>query len=188
MGETLIRMRIGIDISQIVYDGTGVGRYMKGMVRTLVRLDKANDYILFGSSLRQRHKFHSFYKELSEKNKRVKLVALPFPPIILEIIWNRLHILPIEWFTGAIDVFWSSDWTQPPLVHAKGITTIHDMTPFLDPDSSDSKIVAVHKRRIKRAQEECSAFLCDSLATMRDVRTLLRIDSKKLFVVYPGLT
>lgn len=43
-------MRIAIDISQIVY-GTGVSQYTENLVRHLLKIDKNNRYVLFGSSL-----------------------------------------------------------------------------------------------------------------------------------------
>lgn len=181
-------MRIGIDISQIVYEGTGVGRYVKGLVTALVRADRKNEYILFGSSLRLRHTFRNFYRGLRRISPRVRLVTLPFPPIILEYLWNRWHIVPVEWIIGNVDVFWSSDWTQPPLARAVGVTTIHDLTVLRDPESANATIRSVHTRRLHRSIQECRAFLCDSEATKQDVMELLNIDKRKLYVVYPGLS
>jgi len=179
-------MRIGIDISQIVYEGTGVGRYVRKLVQSLLTLDQENEYVLFGSSLRQRNKFHTFYNQVKKLNKTIKLKVWFLPQTLLDLLWNQLHIFPIEWLIGNIDVFWSSDWTQPPLINARGITTIHDVSFLHFPESFDAKIIAVQKRRLARAKEECSAFLCDSEATKQDVKNFLNIEDRKLHVVYPG--
>lgn len=173
-------MRIGIDISQIVYEGTGVGNYVRKLVTELLKYDKKNEYVLFGASLRRRKEF---YKYFSGTN----LVVLPIPPTLLEILWNSLHILPVEWFTGKLDIFWSSDWTQPPLIHAKGITTIHDLSFLRYPESFVTKIIDTQKRRLQRAMKVCSAFFCDSEATKKDAIEFLEIPKSKLFVIYPGL-
>ena len=181
-------MRIGIDISQIVHEGAGVAKYVRQMVRALVQSDSKNDYILFAASLRRRHLFyqyvHSLRKILGSRN--VRLVVVPIPPTVLDILWNRLHIVPIEWFTGRLDVFWSRDWTQPPLGKAVGITTIHDLTVIRYPASFAKKIVDVHRRRLQWVTRECKKILCDSEATKNDVITLLGIPQEKLHVVYPG--
>ena len=87
-------MRIGIDISQIVYEGAGVGTYVREMVASLLQTDSKNEYVLFGASVRRRHIFQSFYATLP--HSRVRLVTVPLPPIVLDVLWNRLHILPIE--------------------------------------------------------------------------------------------
>ncbi len=178
-------MRIGIDISQIVHEGTGVGTYVRRMVESLLRVDTKNDYVLFGASVRRRNIFRSFYAALP--HTRVRLVTVPFPPIVLDILWNRLHILPVETFTGLLDMFWSSDWTQPPLTRAKGVTTIHDLSTMLFPKEMDARIVATHARRLEWVKKECEAIFCDSEATKKDIAKLLKIPENKLSVVYPGL-
>lgn len=173
-------MRIGIDISQVAYEGTGVEKYVRRLVTELLKYDKKNEYVLFGASLR---KISVFYKHFEKKH----LVVVPIPPTLLDIVWNKLHIFPIEWFTGPLDIFWSSDWTQPPLIHAKGITTIHDLSFLRYPESFATKIIDTQKRRLKRAVKICTAFFCDSEATKKDAMELLKIPAYRLFVVYPGL-
>ena len=180
-------MRIGIDISQIVHEGTGVGRYVREMVKALLKEDKINEYILFGSSLRMRHIFFQYFDTVRSLNKTVRLVVIPLPPTILDYLWNRLHIVPVEWLIGNIDLFWSSDWTQPPLQRAKGVTTVHDLIALKYPNETDEKIVAVHKRRFAWVAKECQTIFCDSETTKEDVFTLLRIRPERLRVMYPGV-
>ncbi len=192
-------MRIGIDISQIAYEGTGVGNYIRNLVSQLLTDDKTNEYVLFGASLRQRDKFRSFYQSISCDHKKVSLRIVTIPPTILDFLWNSLHIVPIEWFIGDVDVFWSSDWTQPPLLHARGLTTVHDLVVLKFPAETHAttgfrfsvlapaaNIVATQKRRLYWAKKECDMFLCDSEATMKDCMSLLGIGKEKLRVVYPG--
>ena len=178
-------MRIGIDISQIVYTGTGVGTYVREMVSAMLRLDTKNEYVLFGASLRHGNVFESFYAAMP--HERAGLVTVPLPPIILDILWNRLHIIPVEWFTGPLDIFWSSDWTQPPLRKARGVTTVHDLTTIRFPKEMDARIVATHARRLRWVKKECEIIFCDSESTKKDVAKLLNISKEKLHVIYPGI-
>lgn len=178
-------MRIGIDISQIVYEGTGVGTYVRRMVESILRIDSNNEYILFGASFRQKHKFQSFFDTLPRGHAR--LVTVSIPPILLDFFWNRLHIMPVEKLTGPLDIFWSSDWTQPPLQHAKGVTTIHDLVALKFPGETDERIIMTHKRRLAWVTKECEAILCDSVSTKYDVMKILKIPEHKLLVVYPGI-
>ena len=53
-------MKIGIDISQIVYEGTGVGTYVRRMVENLLNIDTQNKYVLFGSSFRKKYVFDEY--------------------------------------------------------------------------------------------------------------------------------
>jgi hypothetical protein len=179
-------MNIGIDISQAAYEGTGVGKYVQEMIKQIVQKDLHNTYVLFGSSLRQRDKLKAFSNEVKKINPSVKIVIIPLPPTILDILWNQLHIIPITWFVGPLDIFWSSDWTQPPLGKAKGITTIHDVSFFRYPESFHKKIINVQKRRLKQVEKTCQMILCDSQTTKDDVKKYLNIPEEKLIVVYPG--
>lgn len=179
-------MRVGIDISQIVHEGTGVGVYVKHLVKALLTMDKQNEYVLFGASFRKLSRFTEYFEEVRLLNPRIRLVVIPIPPTLLEFLWNWLHIMPVEWFVGAVDVFWSSDWTQPPLVHARGVTTIHDVSFLRHPETFAKTIVDVQKRRLAWVRQECKAILCDSQATRKDVSELLNIRDNRLQVVYPG--
>lgn len=176
-------MKIAIDISQIAHEGTGVSAYVRKLVSALVRSDTVNEYILFGASLRKRNVFSAFAKTLY---RRVRLVSVPIPPTLLDVLWNRLHVVPAEWFVGNVDIFWSSDWTQPPLAHAKGVTTIHDISFMRYPETFAHIIIDIQKRRLQRAKDACGVFFCDSEATKDDAELLLGIDKTKLRVVYPG--
>lgn len=176
-------MKIGIDISQIVHEGTGVATYVKQIVAALVHEFPQHEYVLFGASLRKRNVFHDYSKRIPN----VRLVTVPIPPTLLEILWNRLRIVPIEWFTGSLDVFWSSDWTQPPLSEARGVTTIHDLSILKYPRESNERIVATQKRKLKLSAKTCTRFFCDSVATQQDAHELLGINLERLVVAYPGL-
>lgn len=190
-------MKIGIDISQIVYEGTGIANYTRRLVETLVKIsakggpasdwDKKNEYVLFFSSLRRKLD-SSFINGLT--SSRVKIKQFRLPPLLLEFLWNKLHIFPIEWFIGPVDVFLSSDWVQPPTVKAKKITTIHDLIIYKHPESFQPKgghdIVTNQKRRLKWVKKEADLIMCDSEATKKDVMGILKIKEEKLRVVYPG--
>lgn len=177
-------MKIGIDISQIVY-GTGVSTYTKKLVENLLKIDDKNQYILFGSSLRSRKKLLEFAKSL-EQFKNVEFKLISFPPTILEFLWNKLHIFPIEKFIGEVNIFHSSDWIQPPIKseNTKKVTTVHDMVPYLFPNSVHPKIVKNHKRRLERVKNEVDLILADSQTTKEDIEKFLQISEEKIKVVY----
>ncbi|OGG01689.1 hypothetical protein A2Z33_05620 [Candidatus Gottesmanbacteria bacterium RBG_16_52_11] len=181
-------MKIAIDISQVVYEGTGVARYVRNLVLALVRSDRSSKYLLFGASLRRRRDLNEFVSEVREINPEIESRIYPVPVSVLEYLWNRIHILPAEIFTGQVDVFISSDWTQPPLRRAAGMTTIHDLSVYRYPAEFPRSVVAVQKRRLRHAAAVCSAFLCDSEASARDAGKFLKIPGNRISVVYPGFS
>ena len=177
-------MRIGIDISQIVY-GTGVSRYQRQLVEALLKIDHKNEYILFGSSLRLRRELDNFKKTLS-KYSNAKFKFYPIPLILLEFIWNKLHILPIDKLIGYVDVFHSSDWIQPPISSefTKKITTIHDMVVYLFPSSMHKRILTNQKKRLLRVKQDADLIIADSNVTKEDIIKFLQIPEEKIKVVY----
>ncbi|MBI2327782.1 glycosyltransferase family 4 protein [Candidatus Curtissbacteria bacterium] len=177
-------MRIGIDISQVVH-GTGVSGYTSQLVENLAKIDKKNQYILFGASARAIGKFNDLKEKLKDHpNFRFKIV--PIPPTILEILWNRLHILPVEKFIGQVDIFHSSDWTQPKIQSqvTKKVTTVHDLVVYLFPSSVHPKIIAVQKRRLNLVKKEVDIILADSQTTKVDLVKFLQVKEEKIKVVY----
>ncbi|MGH7245377.1 MAG: glycosyltransferase, partial [Candidatus Levyibacteriota bacterium] len=100
--------------------------------------------------------------------------------------WNTLHIFPIEWFIGPVDVFISSDWTQPPS-RAKKATILYDLIVYKYPKETAEKIIAVQKRRLHWVKKEVDNIFCISNATKKDAREVLGIPEEKLEVIYPGL-
>jgi len=191
-------MKIGIDISQIAYQGTGVANYLSHLVEKLIKTDQKNEYILFFSSLRQTLGY-SFISEFT--NPRVKIKKFKFPPLLLDLLWNRLHFIPIEWFIGDVDVFITSDWTEPPVRKAKKVTVLYDLIIYKYPEETHNKlefnpfrllispnIVASQKRRLQWVKKECDEIICISEATKKDAMELLGLDEKKLRVIYPGIS
>ena len=182
-------MKIAIDISQIVY-GTGVSNYTADLVRHLLKIDKRNQYILFGASLRQRNKLYEFKKSLGTyENVTFKFRFLP--PTLFELLANRLRILSVENLIGQeVDVFHSSDWTQPKVnsKHTKKVTTIHDMTIYLFQSSFDPKIIKTQKARLVKVKKEVDLVIADSEATKEDIVKFLEIPEEKVRVVYLGVS
>ena len=175
-------MKIGIDISQIIYEGTGVANYTRHLVENLLKIDQENQYLLFFSSLRRKFQLN----DLSfphQKEKQVILKKFKFPPSFLHILWNKLHVFPIQRLIGPVDLFHSSDWIQPPTM-AKKITTIHDLTIFRAPESQHPQIIKVQKLRLERVKSQADFILCDSLSTKKDIIKFLNIPAQKIKVIY----
>lgn len=177
-------MKIGIDISQIIHEGTGVSRYVVNVVKNIVENDLENEYILFGYSLRKKDSLDNFCGQF--KSKRITKKIFPIPQSVLEIVWNQIHILPLEYFTGPIDLYHSSDWTEPP-AKCRKITTIHDLSILKYPQFFPEKIVNVHRRKLKWVESESALIIADSLSTKTDCLNFLKIPEEKIIVIYPGI-
>src|SRR3990167_5002578 len=160
-------MKIGIDISMLVYQGSGVATYTYNLVKSLLEIDKQNSYHLFYSSLR-RPKIFIYLKEL--KGLGGKVYDYPFPPRLIKYLWNKHQFLPVEWLIGKVDIFHSSDFLRPPLlIKTKGVTTIHDLTWKKFPRFHTEDIVRAHERKLKMTIEKNDVIIVDSDKTKEDL-------------------
>mgnify|MGYP001567056339 FL=1 len=161
-------MKIGIDISQIVYE-TGVSYYVKNLVTNLLKIDKENHYVLFAGSLRRKADIVKFAGTLPGN---FELKVFPLPPTVLSFLWNNLHILPIEKLIGQVDVFHSSDWAEAPSSSFK-VTTVHDLAPILYPNLFPKdiirNIVNTHRLRLFWVAKESKRVIVPSNSTKDDL-------------------
>ncbi len=175
-------MTIGIDVSQLAYRNTGVANYLKSLLNALVNEDNDVRYIFFFSSLRGQ-------LDVSDlpKGPNITLKKFPFPPALLALIWNRLHILPIDLFIGKVDLFLTSDWTEPPLRNGKKATILYDLIVYKNPNESADLIVQNQKRKLQWVKKESDLVFCISEATKNDAQEVLGIHPDKMHVIYPGI-
>lgn len=186
-------MRIGIDISQLAFENTGVANYLKNLVEHLVFDFPRNEYKLFYASLRKELPESKIWEQGGKikpdslpLGSRVTISQFKIPPTGLDLLWNKLHVIPIESFIGRVDVFITSDWTEPPSKKAKKATILYDLIVYKYPSETAEKIIAVQKRKLRWVQKESDAILCISESTKKDAMEILKIPENKLHVVYPG--
>lgn len=167
-------MKIAIDVSSVVY-GTGVSVYTKNLVKNLNKFDKQNEYLLFGGSLRQFNNLKStFSPQIRSKYYRL-------PPLAANYLFNYINI-PVNLFTGKIDLYHASDWTQPT-ASCPTVTTVHDLSPIKFPQYTPKKIVNTHKIRLGRAKKMADKIIAVSNSTKDDL-IQMGFDKNKIVVIY----
>lgn len=178
-------MRIGVDISQVVY-GTGVSIYTRFLFKNLLKIDSQNEYLFIGGTIRQRNKLKSIAYEICSDRKNCTAKIYPISPKIADLLFNRIHFVPIELLVGKLDVFHSSDWSQPKSSAFK-VTTIHDLAPIFLPQITPQNIIDTHKKRLMRVYKEVDRIIVPSNFTKNE---LLRLGfpDEKIKVIYeaPG--
>ncbi|MCL5090397.1 MAG: glycosyltransferase family 4 protein [Patescibacteria group bacterium] len=178
-------MKIGIDISQLVYQGSGVAKYTESLVKWLVKAGEKEEFFFFGSSLRNQKLLRDYLRGLSAKNIKPRLTFLP--PKILEFLWNGVHLFAIENLIGKVDVFHTSDWLEPPAAVNK-VTTIHDLAIFKYPETFSPRgghdIVANQKRKLHFVKQDNDFVIAVSETTKNDIQEILKIPEKRIKVIY----
>lgn len=178
-------MVIGIDISQIAYEQSGVANFIEAWLENLLKIDTKNKYILFYSSLRKKLKNSEFRNQ--NYGGKVTIKRFYVPAKILDFLWNRLHIIPIEWLIGDIDFFLSSDWTEPPALRAKKATILYDLIVYKYPYETAKQIVEAQNRKLQWVKKESDIIFCISESTKNDAKKILHIEDDRLRVLYPGI-
>jgi len=180
-------VKLGIDISQIVYEGTGVARFTNGLVGAILQYDKENEWIFFFSGLR---KHLDPYLENRIRKKGFKIIKWHIPPTVLSFFWNEGHNFPFFHLpfstSNSLDWFVTSDWTEPYL-QVKKATIVHDLVYLRYPKTLPPIIKNTQKKRLRWIKKESQIIFSDSFSTKEDLIKLVGIDENKIKVIYPGL-
>jgi len=113
---------------------------------------------------------------------------LPLTDRHLAILWHRLQLpLPVESFTGPVDLFHSPDFTLPPAWRARTLVTVHDLSFLRYPEGADPRLRAYLMDAVPRSVRRADHVLADSQNTRDDLVALLGVPPEKITVVYPGV-
>ncbi|HEX5505005.1 MAG TPA: glycosyltransferase family 1 protein [Thermomicrobiales bacterium] len=181
-------MKIGLDYTVGVYQGSGVGRYARGLAHALADLDRENDYTLLwtrangpdGRELPRLDRAAGF-----PANFRAR--RLPLDNRLLTAGWQRLRLpVPVETFSGPLDVLHAPDFVAPPARRARTCVTIHDLTFLTVPRYAHPQLRAYLEATVPRSLRRADHVFADSEATRDDLLNLLGVPPEKVSVVYVG--
>lgn len=174
-------MRIGIDYTIAVTGIAGLTRHTRALVAALLEIDHANEYVLTVTS-------DAKGDVASTLPRKVAVRKLPFSELTARTIWHRISLpLPLELFTGQLDVFHSPNFVLPHLRHAQGIVTIHDLAYMIYPQYANLNVKSFD-RAVRRSLERARVVIAVSEATKRDLVQLLGISEAKIEVIYNGVS
>jgi glycosyltransferase involved in cell wall biosynthesis len=118
-------MRIGIDGRSLITD-RAIFRYTKNLLNSLSQIDKDNEYLLFMEGGRPLGEVD--YLNLSTN---WRLIKAPHKIVLRDhLFFNQL----VKKFN--IDVFFHPDNTEFLFCHPRSVVTVHDLIPYIYPESS----------------------------------------------------
>ncbi len=183
-------MRVGIDYTAAAWQGAGIGRYTRELVRAIVASDQSSEYILFyaAGGIDQRSPYLADLRQLCATHPHVRAAPIPFSPRRLTQIWQRLRLpLPVELYTGRLDILHAPDFVLPP-TRARTILTIHDLSFMVYPECAAPGMARYLNSAVPRGLHRAHVVLADSEATRQDLVRLLAVDPARVTVVYPGVS
>jgi glycosyltransferase involved in cell wall biosynthesis len=172
-------MRIGIDYTAAVRQWAGIGRYTRGLIRALAEIDHETTYVLFSAG-----------RDPDPRPWPANYAsrALPLNDRHLSILWQKLRLpVPVEWFTGPLDLFHSPDFVLPPVRRARTVLTIHDLSFLRYPECFSPPLLRYLLDAVPRSVDGADLILADSENTRDDLEEMLGVPTERVRVVYAGL-
>ena len=178
-------LRIGIDVTSALTQGGGIGRYTRELVQALALVDKQTNYHLFSA----RPPEQLLVPDLLLVGANFAHHAAPFTDKWLYRLWYRLHVpLPVQWFTGPLDLFHSPDFVLPPVAgKIPTLLTVHDLSFHHYPEYFTPALVNYLNRVVPNSVARASHILADSQATKDDLTSLWQVAAAKVTVLYSGV-
>ena len=160
--------RIGIDIRMSRH--TGIGRYIRGMVGALENGSRKLEYLLIGS-----------------ENSRSDFRGLPFRSTAIPIYsFQEQAMLPFA--AGACDCLHVPHYNAPVFWNRKLVVTIHDLIHLHFQDYLPSPLAAFYAQTVlPLVVQKTTAIIVVSEYTKKDLVETLRVDPKKVTVIYHGV-
>lgn len=150
-------IRICIDISRLADKPlTGVGKYIKNLVNHLSLVDAQNDYFLSANFFQC---FHNSPKEVAKELR----VGLNFR--FVNLTPESVNISTFEKF----DVVHSPNITSPKFKRAKLVTTVHDLSYFVNPEWHTKGNLEFSIRETRNAVKNAKKIVVPSENTLKDL-------------------
>lgn len=175
-------MRIAIDYTSALAQRGGIGRHTRELVAALAAQDTQNTYRLFVAGRRSRDAPPSPGPNFAWR-------TTPLSEQWLARIWHRAQLpIPIEQWTGAIDLLHAPDFVLPPTRAAtRTILTIHDLSFVRSPETAPPRLVAYLNQVVPRSVQRADHVLAVSEATRQDVLALYDTPPEKVTVIHNGV-
>ncbi len=171
-------MKIGIDARMYGIGFTGIGRYNAELIKYLTTLDTENDYVLFMKK--------KAFDEFKCPNKRFQKRLADFDHYSLDeqVKFNRL--LKKE----RLDLMHFTHFNAPIFYNRPFVVTIHDLTLSFFPGKKMNHPIyrLAYHLVIRTVTRKAKKIIAVSKNTKKDLVESLKIDPKKIEVIYNGVS
>jgi glycosyltransferase involved in cell wall biosynthesis len=180
-------MKIAIDASWALYERAGVGRYTHNLVKALLKVDQRNEYVLFFNYWRNREEREKIIQDIvGIRRDKIKIIRFYFPVKLKEWLMSTPFAWP-RFIKEKIDIFHAPYFTgMPKYFFPNKIVTIHDLAFMHFPEHHGKKLSNFYLKKTKEAVKLSKKVVAVSLATKRDLISLLDVSAVKIAVVPEG--
>ena len=178
-------MRIVVDVTPLALPRTGIGNYVRGMLRGLAEAGPEHEVVAFSAVAPPGKR--RIQEALEGIPVQRRLVVVPPKSHWWRTAWSRLGRGPVEWLAGPLDVFHFSDWMYPPQRGGVRATTIHDLVPLRHPNWVHPQTYRMHSRKYAHAAATCDLIVVNSEFTAGEVSELLGFPRDRIGVAHPAV-
>ncbi len=172
---------IGIDYTAAAHQSAGIGRFVRELTRALAGQHPEQDVRLFVTGARACDlppypgRFEYRTSRLSERNHTR--------------LWHRLRLpLPVEWWTGDIDLFHATDFTLPPTRRkTRTVLTIPDLSYERYPSETMPGMLKYLQTVVPRSVERADHVIAISETTRADLVELYGVAPNKVSAISLGV-
>ncbi len=167
---------IGIDARMYGYAQTGIGNYIRQLLRFIFENDHVNDYVIFLSP----EEFDAFPIP-NARVRKVKTTARWYG-------WKEQLILPFTLSREKLDLMHFTHFNSPILYLGKTISTIHDVTPYFFPGHKMKSPLrrAAFRLVFYSSVKKARKIIAVSESTKNDIIRYFRMKDEKIQVIYEG--
>jgi glycosyltransferase involved in cell wall biosynthesis len=172
---------IGLDYTAAIHQEAGIGRYVREMTKALVRLRPDADLRLFAAGVKRR--------DVPSSSFSAALRPSPLSERTYNRLWHRLRApLPVELWTGRLDLFHAADFTLPPtLPGTRTVLTVYDLAYEFYPDETMPGMARYLSAVVPRSVRRADHVLTISEATKADLIRRYGVPTEKISIAYPGV-
>lgn len=188
-------MKIAVDLTWLNEKRTGVDIYFISLLSSIIKLDKANHYILL---------FLKKHVEMIESNRAHNLKFLgkdilnivntyanvSFAPINLPgRVFHKVKLYNIPIFRKIVpraDVYLFPAFVSWPFVKGKKIVFVYDLSFERFPQFGEDKMVKIYKNQVPKSTKMADSVVTISEFSKREIITNYKINENKVNVVYPA--
>lgn len=176
-------LRIGIDAR--LWNETGVGRYIRNLIKELQRIDIVNEYVLFVLSrdcenVKSQISNHKFQVKTADVHWHTIKEQLEFPKILKK---------------GNLDLMHFPYFSVPVFYNGKFVVTIHDLILHHFPTGKASTLPSFiywlkhvgYKFVISQAAKKAKMIITVSDATKEMIIKDLNVPKEKIVITYEGI-
>lgn len=184
-------MIIGVDYTAAAWQGAGIGRYTREIIRAAIAMGGPFQYRLFYAArgLPNHSPYLADLHALCAAYPTVRAIPLPLTPRALTIIWQRLRLpLYAEYFTGHLDVLHAPDFVLPPTRRARTLVTAHDLSFLIHPEWFTPSLQRYLTRVVPRNLRRANLVLAVSHNTRNDLARLVGIPHERIVTIHHGVS